>query len=239
MKKFPRLRRAFIAGILLGGGFLGGGIVHAGNAAPNANYSAPTLYNLGNQAARAGNPAAAVLDYERAGLLAPNDADIRTNLRVVQESARISPQQVGWLARHDRLAAPNLMYWVGMLGLLLGGGALLAHRLRVPGRKPLAALATIGAAMVMLSIGDAVALIPALNEAVVMRVSPASVSPVAGADAQFTVPAAEIVQIRDHHQGFLLIRDSQNREGWIPAANAMRVIPAEEPRSGQVIGGSG
>jgi hypothetical protein len=72
-----------------------------------------------------------------------------------------------------------------------------------------------------------------------MRVSPASVSPVAGADAQFTVPAAEIVQIRDHHQGFLLIRDSQNREGWIPAANAMRVIPPEEPRSGQVIGGSG
>jgi len=222
-------------GAILTGILLGSGIASAESTAisrTNAVYSAPTLYNVGNQAAHAGKPAVAVLNYERARLLAPNDDDVQTNLRAVQESAGISPQPVGWLVRHDRLAAPNLMYWVGMLGLLLGGGGLLAYRLHVPGRKPLAAAAIVGAAMAALSIVDAVATIPSLNEAVVMQGSPASASPVGGAEPQFTVPAAEIVHIRDQHQGFLLIQDSQDREGWILGANVTRVIPRQAPRSG-------
>jgi len=230
MKRLPLMLGATLAGILLGSG-----ISSAKSAAisrTNAVYSAPTLYNLGNQAAHAGKPAVAVLDYERARLLAPNDDDVRTNLRAVQESEGIAPQTANWLARHDRLAAPNLMYWIGMLGLLLGGGGLLTYRLHVPGRKPLAAAAIIGAAMAVLSIGDAVAIIPTLNEAVVMRASPASASPVDGAEPQFTVPAAEIVHIRDQHQRFLLIQDSQDREGWILGANVTRVIPPQEPPSG-------
>jgi hypothetical protein len=65
-----------------------------------------------------------------------------------------------------------------------------------------------------------------------MQGSPASASPVGGAEPQFTVPAAEIVHIRDQHQGFLLIQDSQDREGWILGANVTRVIPRQAPRSG-------
>jgi len=230
MKRVPLMLGATLAAILLGSG-----IASAESAAisrTNAVYSAATLYNLGNQAAHAGKPAVAVLNYERARLLSPNDDDVRTNLRAVQESAGIAPQPANWLAQHDRLTAPNLMYWVGMLGLLLGGGGLLAYRLHVPGRKPLAAAAIIGAAMAVLSIADAVATIPTLNEAVVMQASPASASPVVGAEPQFTVPAAEIVHIRDQHQGFLLIQDLHDRQGWILGANVTRVIPPQGPRSG-------
>jgi hypothetical protein len=202
----------------------------AAAASTTATYSVPTLFNLGNQAARAGKPALAVLDYERALLLAPNDVDVRANLSAVRTSAGIAPIRSRWLDRYDRLAAPNLMYWLGMLGLVLGGGSLLAYRLRSPGRKPLAVAAIIGAAMTVLSIGDAVATAPVLNEAVVMQASPAGASPVAGAEPQFTVPAAEVIHIRDQHQGFLLIKDSQNREGWIPRSNVRPVIPEQERR---------
>jgi hypothetical protein len=130
-----------------------------------------------------------------------------------------------------RLALPNVMYWAGMLGLALGGSALLAYRLRVPRRKLLAAAALIGAALFVTSVGDAVATLPMLSEAVVMQASPASASPVVGAEPQFTVPAAEVVHIRDRHQGFVLVQDSHDRKGWILRENVTPVIPA---RSGAV-----
>ncbi len=233
MNKFQLIPRAALAGIIL----LGCAVASAQGVAPSratAIYSASTLYDMGNQAARAGKPALAVLDYERARLLAPNDADVRANLRAVQESAGISPQPVSWLARPGQIAAPNLMYWAGMLGLALAGSAAIAYRWRVPRRKPLAAVAIIGAAITVMSIGDAVATIPMLNEAVVMQAAPASASPVVGTEPQFTVPAAEVIHIRDQHQGFLLIQDPQNREGWIPRSNVIPVIPAQERLGGTV-----
>ena len=48
-------------------------------------YSAPALYDLGNFYARAGRPAMAVLNYERARILAPTDPDIQANLSQVRE----------------------------------------------------------------------------------------------------------------------------------------------------------
>jgi hypothetical protein len=228
MNKLPFIVCAAVAAISLACGIASA--EGAAVASTTATYSVPTLFNSGNEAARAGKPALAVLDYERALLLAPDDADVRANLLAVQASAGIAPTRSRWLDRYDRLAAPNLMYWLGMLGLVLGGGSLLAYRLRLPGRKPLAMAAIIGAAMTVLSIGDAVATAPVLNAAVVMQASPASASPVVGAEPQFTVPAAEVIHIRDQHQGFLLIKDSQNREGWIPRSNVTPVIPEQERR---------
>ncbi len=47
----------------------------------SVTFSAASLYNLGNSYARAGKTGLAVLNYERASLLAPNDPDIQANLR--------------------------------------------------------------------------------------------------------------------------------------------------------------
>src|SRR5271170_4000942 len=49
-------------------------------------YSADGLYNLANSYARAGKPGLAVLSYERAALLAPDDPDINANLAYVRTS---------------------------------------------------------------------------------------------------------------------------------------------------------
>ena len=65
----------------------------AGHAAQApAGYSAPALYNLANAYARAGKPGLAVLNYERAKLLEPNDPDIDANLRHVREAAGLPPE---------------------------------------------------------------------------------------------------------------------------------------------------
>lgn len=59
-------------------------------AAPTGSgYTAAALYNAANSYARAGKAGMAILYYERARLLAPNDSDIEANLRYVRASSRL------------------------------------------------------------------------------------------------------------------------------------------------------
>jgi hypothetical protein len=190
-----------------------------------APYSAPALYNLGNSYARAGQPALAVLSYERARLLAPMDPDIRANLAHVRESAGLSFNPDSWWSPHDRLADANTMYWVGLFGLALAGAGFLLRRLRADHRTALTAMAIAGLVLTTLSLCDAIATASVLNESVVMRTAPASASPISGAEPLFTVPQAEVVIVRDAHQGFWLIRDPQGREGWVARNDLTPIIP--------------
>ncbi|HEY3654086.1 MAG TPA: hypothetical protein VGL34_03775 [Steroidobacteraceae bacterium] len=193
-------------------------------------YSAPALYDLGNFYARIGEPAMAVLNYERARVFAPTDPDIQANLRHVRESVGLPAQTGGWrgwLRQHDRWANPNTVYWIGLFGLVLAGISLLWRR-KAEFRAVLGTGAAIGVACVALAIGDAVATAPTLQESVVMFATPACASPVSGAEPLFTVPLADVVSVRDEHGGFDLIIDSQDREGWVPTGSLKPVIPRSE-----------
>jgi len=188
-------------------------------------YSAPALYNLGNSYARAGSPAFAVLNYERARVLAPMDPDIRANLRHVRESAGLPAESGPWLTRHSRLANPDTMYWLGVIGLGIAGVSLLLRRLKVGHRAALAAAASVGLLLTAMGLWDSAATAAILEESVVMQSSPASASPIVGAEPLFTVPQAEVVSVRDQHGGFALIRDSSGREGWVARGNLTPIIP--------------
>jgi hypothetical protein len=190
------------------------------------SLSAPALYNLGNSYARSGKSALAVLNYERAWVLAPLDPDIQANLRHVRESTGLPAESGSWLHRHGRLADPDTMYWLGVVGIALAGISLLWRRLGARHRRPLAAAAAIGILLAALALWDSAATASILDESVVMQASPASASPIAGAEPLFTVPQADIVSVRDEHGEFALIRDSLQREGWIARSNLMPVIPA-------------
>jgi hypothetical protein len=91
-----------------------------------AGYSAASLYNLANAYARAGKPGFAVLNYERARLLDPTDADIDANLRQVRTAAGIPPESRGRLDRLARIAAPPILAWVGALGFVIAAVSVLA-----------------------------------------------------------------------------------------------------------------
>src|ERR1700684_438250 len=62
----------------------------APSAPSQPRYSADGLYNLANSYARDGKPGLAVLSYERAALLAPDDADIMANLAYVRAAAHVA-----------------------------------------------------------------------------------------------------------------------------------------------------
>jgi hypothetical protein len=191
-------------------------------------YSAPALYDLGNFYARIGRPAMAVLNYERALIFAPADPDIRANLRHVRESVGLPAQPVGWLSQHVRLANPNTLYWIGLFGLILSGVGLVLRRLLPKFRAVLGTGAAIGVAFMVLGLGDAIATASTLRESVVIFATPARASTVHGAKPLFTVPLADVVSVRDEHQGFVLIIDSQGREGWVAGADLRSVIPQPE-----------
>ena len=191
------------------------------------SYSAAALYNLGNSYAREGKPALAVLNYERARLLAPLDPDIRANLQHVRDSASLrAPANGFW--DHFRLMSPNATYWLGLTGLVVAGvcALLLVHK------KSSRAISgsALGASLLMVAytLSDAAATGHVMREAVVTQNASASASPIDNAEALFTLPPATLVQIQDKHGTFLLIRDAQGNVGWVPRNQIDPVIHLAE-----------
>ena len=149
---------------------LGAGLAHAATAVPpptSAGYSAPRLFNLANAYARDGRPGMAVLNYERARLLAPNDPDIRANLRFVRTTATLPPITGTWFERQaSKLASPNALFWFGCAGVLMVGVSLLLSRQYPRRRLALGACTAAGFALMAVTLCNALAIWPMMSEAV-------------------------------------------------------------------------
>jgi tetratricopeptide (TPR) repeat protein len=189
-------------------------------------YSAAGLYNLANSYARAGKPALAILNYERASLLAPNDPDIDANLRYVRESLKLPPESRNWFDRAARVASPAVISWLGVMGLIVIGVCLLAGRSLSRHLWLRRAATLVGVALVGLTVCNGVVLWPKLHDGVVITgATPVRVSPVPMGDALFVLPEAETVRVTAEYESFLLIRTRAGRMGWISRANLAPILP--------------
>jgi hypothetical protein len=191
-----------------------------------SRYSADGLYNLANSYARAGKPGLAVLNYERAVLLAPNDADINANLEYVRAGAGVRPEPRNRFARIAGAAGPTLAAWGGVLGIALVGGALLAGR--ITPRLPWLRFGgiSLGAALIALTLANAMLLWPRMHAAVILiNQTPARVSPVPMGDTAFVLPEAETVTVTAEHEDFILVRTRAGLSGWVARANLGAVVP--------------
>jgi hypothetical protein len=198
----------------------------APSAAGPSSYSAASLYNLGNSYAHAGKPGLAVLNYERASLLAPNDPDIEANLRYVREGAHLPVEPRSTWQRAVTVGSPTLWSFLGVLGVLLLGCALLASE-RYPAhpwKRRLAAL--VGFVLLGATAGNALVLWPTLHAAVIVTVAtPVQVSPVPMSDQLFTLPEGETVTITAEHEDFVLVQTGSGRKGWVARVNLVPVVP--------------
>jgi hypothetical protein len=198
--------------------------------APHSRYSADTLYNLGNSYARAGKPGLAVLNYERAALLAPDDADIRANLEYVRAAAHVPAQPRSRLARIAGAASPAVAAWMGLMGIALVGAGMVAGR--ITSRFPLARACSIvaGCALVALTVTNAMLQWPRIHEAVILvNQTPVRVSPVPMGDTAFVLAEAETVTLTAEHEDFVLVRTRGGRSGWVARANVGAVVPLGVP----------
>jgi hypothetical protein len=198
-----------------------------GDAAPG--YSAARLYNLGNFYARQGKWGMAVLNYERAGLLSPNDPDIDANLNYVRASAHV-PAPIR--SRFDRLArsvSPFAASWIGVVGLMILGVCMVVAQLSSRYRWMRRMGALFGVAMICLTVCNGIALWPTLHEGIVINgAAPARVSPVPMGDSLFTLPEAQSVKIAAEHEEFLLVETAAGRTGWVSRANVASVLPRKQ-----------
>jgi hypothetical protein len=198
-----------------------------------SGYSAPVLYNLANAYARAGKPGFAVLNYERAKLLDPNDPDINANLSHVLQASGLPPESRDRFERLATIAGPRVLAWLGVLGLLLAGLGALRLRFYPRHRHKLAVVTFLGVLLLCLSIGNAVTLWPVMHEAVVVtQTAPVRVSPALIEETLFSLPEASIVSTAAEHDGFVLIRTAAGRSGWVPSTNLAPIVPKHAARGG-------
>jgi hypothetical protein len=198
--------------------------VHAEPA--QVGYSAAGLYNLANAYARQGKPGMAVLNYERASLLSPNDPDIDANLSYVRASSHLPAPSRSTFDRVVRIASPFALSWIGIMGLVIVGASALAVRLASRHRWLHRSGVLLGVCMLSLTVANGIALWPILHEGVVITgATPVRVSPVPMGDSLFVLLEAETVKIAAEHEGFWLIQTGAGRTGWVSRSNVASVVP--------------
>jgi Tetratricopeptide repeat len=208
------------------------GAQSAKNNIATGGYSAASLFNRGNAYAREGKPGLAILNYERALLLAPNDADIAANLHFVRAKAGLPDAPENWFTRSLLYVRPNTLAWLGSLGLVLAGMSLLLVRLHPQRRLAFRFLTFAGVLLVATTIGSAITMWPRVNEAIVIaRDAPARISPASAAEPAFKLHEGETVTMRAEHQDFTLVQTSAGRSGWVACADLACVVPQFRDRS--------
>ncbi len=199
----------------------------------SVGYSASTLYNWANAYARSGKPGLAVLNYERARLLDPQDPDIGANLRHVREVSGLPQESHNWLERTAGIVGPQATPWIGVLGLLLAGSCGLARLFYSGHRRKLLLATLLGITLLGISIANGILLWPVMHEAVVVsRTAPVRVSPATIAEQLFELPEATIVSTGAEHDGFVLVRTTEGRTGWAPSASLAPIVPKRATHTG-------
>jgi hypothetical protein len=202
--------------------------LHAAAATPEPGYSAAALYNSANSYARAGRPGMAVLYYERARLLAPNDPDIEANLRYVRASSGLPSEPSGWIARVGAAGSPTVLSWVGVIGFSIVGIGIVVGRRYSRYRWARRAAVIVGIALIGMTASSGVLLWPTMHEAIIVAdAAPVRVSPVPMADTLFVLPEASTVKTTVEHEGFVLIQTASGQTGWASRSNLAQVLPRE------------
>jgi hypothetical protein len=200
-------------------------------APANAAYSAAGLYNLANSYARAGKPGMAVLNYERADLLAPNDADIQANLKHLRSSLHLPIAAGSKLERIARLAGPTRVAWIAVLGVLIAGASLLSARLFPRRRSAWIAGACLSIAALGFTVCNAIYWGPKIHEAVVIAATTSiRATPVPMGDPLQQLSEAETVTVAQSHEEFVLVRTLAGRSGWVARADLADVVPETSVR---------
>jgi hypothetical protein len=199
---------------------------HLQSATATGGFSAPALFNRANAEARAGKTALAVVDYERAKFLAPNDANITANLQAVRDRAGLPSTAESRLQKVVSWASPNFWALLGSAGLVFVGTGVLA-RACVPRRRSLGTLAAAAGAIMLVLCGlSSVASWQDARKVVVLAAgTPARISPTTVSEVAFKLREGELAKISGRYGDFVLVRDVAGRAGWVSQKDLTPVIP--------------
>ena len=171
-----------------------------------------------------------MLNYERAKLLDPTDADIEANLRHVRTAAALAPETRTGFERAANFAAPRVMAWLGVVGVIVTGVAVLGLTFYRRHRLGLGATALLGMVAVGATLCNALALRSLVHETVVIaHTAPARVSPVPMAEQLFELREGETLEAVSRHDSFIMVQNRAGRRGWVSSQNLAPVVPQGQP----------
>lgn len=189
-------------------------------------YSAPVLFNLANAQQRFGQPGPAILNYERAVLLHPNDPAIAANLNYTRQQAGLEPEYQSTVLKAARALTLNTWFALAAVAGFLIVVSLPLKLLRPQARGLLSLGSVIAAFALCVAVGALVLRGPELRRAVVtVPEAVAGVSPVMMAAPVFKLRAGEVVSVQRAHGDYALIRNHAGHEGWVKRDKIIRVIP--------------
>lgn len=193
-------------------------------------WSVNALLGLANAYASTGDHGRAILALERARLLAPRDAAVASNLTRVREAAGVAAPPVSRVDRALGAVRSDTWAWSALAGFTLacGGLALVAWTRR---RRLGATVAFIGGIATLATGLAATRVAPDPMTAVVLATETARIAPFAAAEAAFTAPAGELVEIVRWRDDHVYVRD-EDRTGWLPAKLIERVVPRDRTAAG-------
>lgn len=186
------------------------------------------FFNLGNAWQRAGNPAKAVVNYERALLLQPNFDEARANLRFVQEHLPSPPSPARWWNQLPKFGADaSIIAFIACIWLFLI--CLVARWVRVFRTQNLwtfaAILAGLGAVLMGSSYWFRDAALASPDRGIVLANSQLRSSFSNNSPVLSSVPLGSSLQIVSENAGWANCLLADGTQGWIPADQIERVIP--------------
>lgn len=187
------------------------------------------FFNLGNSFLRMDDPGRAILNYERARILAPRDKDVDYNLRyargktVDKAEYRSDFSWLGWVREFSAVEA----FWAfAVVNLLFF--ASLGLRILVRREWTYYLTASLLAAWLMtgISAGAWYGLARSDRRAVVLSPEVTARSgPSEKETALFTLHAGTVAEVERRENGWRLVRFSSDKRGWVPAGDVETIRP--------------
>lgn len=226
VKAFGKIARHGLLIAACSGGLFTAGIARAADA-PSA-VSAPGLFNEANADLRAGRTGAAILNYERASFLAPNDKAIAGNLLIARQKAVVAAPSVPTWQRPAHCLGFDAMTGLAGICLLLFSLLFFGTRLIPTTLRTLARCTASLIGMVALFAASSVVMRwPELDRAVVVGShSTLHIAPAIDAAASFELKPGELVREENTYGNFVRIRAADGHSGWVIASEVEKIIPA-------------
>lgn len=177
-------------------------------------FSAPVLFNLGNAYFREGKFGLAILNYERAKVLAPHDADINTNLAFALTEAKIANRPAARLERATHYFTLNALFWCGAAALAFLFAGLISRQIKK--RGAIWRMWTVANVSVLMAVSLVIFIRwPEMNRAIVTtKNAPVYIAPATTAQPSFTLAEGQPVQMLKTFGEHVLIETADGHRGW-------------------------
>jgi uncharacterized protein YgiM (DUF1202 family) len=198
--------------------------VLATTANARSSFSAPALFNQANAAQREDRLGPAILGYERARLLSPNESSIKQNLRIAREKAGVNAPAIPLWQRP--------FYWISFNGWAVAGssalfmGCALFFGLQYVPRPAAKSVAASCGTLVLFAVAAIGFRWNELDRVVIQNAyTTVHIAPAANSQGTFELKAGDLVTAKREYGDFVLVRTLDQRSGWVNKRDVERVIP--------------